>query len=183
MTREPLPVTILKPRLSATPSTASWWKPEMISASLGSATRHIARKRTNNTTSATTTAAPARTSAFMGLPPFPHRGSGRSDVDGSGRVVLDDDHAGVLLDDLLAVDGVGEKRLGAPTDGDDDLAGPARRDLPGDTAHLTDHASDRLRKLGRHLSTPHYKVHPLNHFVKRPRKPQTGGSGAVAFRP
>jgi hypothetical protein len=43
MTRVPLPVTILNPRLASCSSTTSPWlrRPEMTSASLGSATRHI----------------------------------------------------------------------------------------------------------------------------------------------
>ena len=43
----PLPVTILKPRLSSTSSVRVAWcaRPEMISASFGSATRHMALKR------------------------------------------------------------------------------------------------------------------------------------------
>ena len=46
----PLPVTIRKPRLSDTPSgTARSRRPEMISASFGSATRHVSLNSTKST--------------------------------------------------------------------------------------------------------------------------------------
>src|SRR5882672_3700146 len=144
MTTAPLPVTILKPRLSATPSTASWRKPEMMRASLGSATRHIARNSRTNRTSTTTTATPMTANGLTAVPPS--RGSpssGGSDVDGAGRVVLDDHYASVLGNRLVAVHGMGEERLRAASDGDDHLAGLARADGAGDTADLTDHVPNR----------------------------------------
>src|SRR2546423_2892624 len=57
MTSVPLPVTILNPRLSDTASLGVCSRrPEMMSASLGSATRHISLKMTNSTSSPPTTA-------------------------------------------------------------------------------------------------------------------------------
>src|ERR1700704_1113693 len=85
-------------------------------------------------------------------------GSGRSDVDGAGRGVLDDYHASVLRNRLVAFDGMGQERLCAAAEGDDNLAGPARADGAGHTAYLTDHVPNHSSW---HLELPQYENAPF----------------------
>src|SRR5215467_13743549 len=134
----PLPVTILKPRLSSMPA----WRrcrPEMISASLGSATRHMLLK-TSTISSTNRTAAKAPSSTSCETNPvsmiwFPSCArSDRADNHGSRREVLDHDHPGALAYGLLGVGGVGVEALAAATNGDHHLAQPPGPDPTGDTA-------------------------------------------------
>src|ERR1700752_3100124 len=139
-TSTPLPVTILNPMLSPTPSTGTCLKPEMIKASLGSATRHMARKVSRTTSSAPRTA-PAtmrmrpRSACMCGIPPL---SLGGADVDGARREVLDDDHPGPRVEGLPRLCRMGEEGLGSPTDGGHPLPGAARTDAPCDPADLAD---------------------------------------------
>src|SRR6266496_5342780 len=137
-TRVPLPVTILKPRLSPTPSTSACWRsPEMTSASFGSATRHMRRNRMNSTTTMTSTP-PAMMMGSMTIQP-PSQPLQRADHDSPGREVLDDDHPGARLDPVLGVGGVGVERLATAADRDHDLPDPARCDGAGHPPHPPDH--------------------------------------------
>src|ERR1041385_7375804 len=105
-TAVPFPVMILNPSVSITPSGAPRWRsPEMISASFGSATRHMAL----NTTTMSTTAATATYTINIEIPPEPalHGGDGHS----AGWEVLDDDDAGAGADGRVGVGRVGMERL------------------------------------------------------------------------
>lgn len=67
-TSVPRPVTIRKPMPSPSPSIL-WWEPEMISASLGSATRHMSLNSAMRTRT-TRIPPPARMPMPMGSSPF-----------------------------------------------------------------------------------------------------------------
>src|SRR5262249_21297942 len=117
ITRVPLPVTILKPRLSWTSTAVApppRLMPEMMSASFGSATRHMSLKMT---TAATMTIATAITMTMSHTLSISHLG----DDDRSGREVLHDDDAGTGLDLVVAVGVVGVERFGAAAHRDHDF--------------------------------------------------------------
>src|SRR5438874_8433193 len=132
MTRVPRPVTILKPRLSWTASLGVCWRsPEMISASLGSATRQHILNRTNATTAAATTTMTMVTSHLQ----CSHTGHDHR----SRRVVLDHDDAGAGLELVVRLRGVGVEGFAAAADLDHHLAQLPGADGAGDPAHLPDH--------------------------------------------
>src|ERR1700716_3480278 len=103
-------------------------------------------------------------------------GSGQGDVDGAGRVVLDDYHASVFRNRLVAIGGMGQERLCAAADGDDHLAGLARGNGPGDTSYLPDHVPNHSSW---HPRLAHYENAPVWFPCKAdPRKDgPPGGAG------
>src|SRR5437016_1064219 len=133
----PLPVTILNPRLSDTESLGVCSRnPEIISASLGSATLHIILKMTKRTSSAPRTA-PAMIPAMACL--LRGERSHTGDDDRAGREVLHHDDAAPDRDRLIVVGGVGVAGLAASTHLDHDLTQAAGGDGAGDSTHLPDH--------------------------------------------
>src|SRR6266496_5255750 len=137
-TRVPLPVTILKPRLSPTPSTSACCRsPEMTSASFGSATRHMRRNRMNNTTRMTSTPPPMMVGSMTMQPPS--QPLQRADHDSPGGEIFDDDHPPAGLDGVLSLGGVGVERLAAAADRDHDLSDPVRCDRAGHPPHPANH--------------------------------------------
>src|SRR4051812_47394649 len=134
-TRVPLPVTILKPRLSWT-STAVLspprLMPEMMSASFGSATRHMSLKMMMAATTMMATAIKKTMS-------HPLSESHLGDDDRSRREVLHDHDARTGLDHVLAIRGVGVKSLGAAAHRNHDLADHPRGDPAGHPADLPHH--------------------------------------------
>src|SRR6266545_1785909 len=171
-TRVPLPVTILKPRLSPTPSTSACSRsPEMTSASFGSATRHMRRNRMNSTMRATSTLPPMMMGSMTMQPPS--QPLQRADHDSPGREVLDDDHPPAGLDGVVALGGVGVERLAASADRDHDLTNPARCDGAGHPPHPPDHlvcgqpvlVSPRVLRMLRARS--HIMNHPCDQLFLR----------------
>src|SRR5215207_4241420 len=135
ITSTPLPVTILKPRESSTSSVAcAWRRPEMISASFGSATRQVALNSTTSRTRAPRAMPPATRADSIAVP---LRWSHGGDDDGARGEDLHDQHAGAGAD-VLVVGAVGVERLGAASDRDHDLAYPTGPDVTGDPARLPD---------------------------------------------
>src|SRR5436305_1681545 len=132
-TSVPFPVTILKPRLSATPSGVFEPQPEITRAWFGSATRQATLKRMIRRT--TPIATPIRTDMLLLLQPRLHPG----DDDGSWREVLDHDDAAAGLDGVVALRGIGVKSFAFPLHGDHHLPQLARGDGAGHPAHLPDH--------------------------------------------
>src|SRR3954468_10369727 len=114
-TSVPLPVTILKPRLSATPSGVFAPQPEMTRASFGSATRHMILKTMKAKMIRATTAPAAIPTDCISvrLQLRLHRG----DDDGARGVVLDHDDAAARLDGGVALGRVGVDRLAPAPNG------------------------------------------------------------------
>src|SRR4029453_1328596 len=136
-TRVPLPVTMRKPMLSPAPSGEECSRrPEMTSASLGSATRHMSLKIANRTARPTTTP-PARIRGSI-APPF-DAALHRADHNRPRREVLDHDHAGAGRDGVCGVGGLGLEGLAAPPDGDQHPAALVRADGAGHASDLPDH--------------------------------------------
>src|SRR5215218_10555123 len=128
-TSVPLPVTMRKPMLSPAPSGVECSRrPEITSASFGSATRHISLKIPNRTARPATTA-PATIRGSM--VPASQAALERAHHDGPRWEVLDDDDPGAGRDLVLRLGGVGVERLAAATDGDHDLADPPGPDGAG----------------------------------------------------
>src|SRR5437763_4923992 len=138
-TSVPFPVTTLNPRLCSMPS-CLWRRPEITSASLGSATRQVARKRTRSRTrtptAATTTASANPVNRPVNMPSSPR--SNRAHHDGAWREVLDHHDPCAPADGFVGFRRVGVEGFAAAADGDHDLAPQARGDRAGDTAHLPD---------------------------------------------
>src|SRR5215213_6558058 len=135
MTRVPLPVMILKPRLSWTSTAAApppRLMPEMMSASFGSATRHMSLKMMMAATAMTA----ATIRMTMSIPAF---GSHLGDDHRAGREVLHDHDARSRQDLVVAIGGIRVKRLGAAAHRDHDLADNPGGDLAGDPADLSHH--------------------------------------------
>jgi hypothetical protein len=141
-TSVPLPVTILKPRLSLVRSVpARAPRPEMMSASFGSATRHISLNRIANAIRAAT-AAIATTSVIptsICSPSSPRRRSAGADHDGPRRVVLDDDDAAAAKDGLPDVGAGGHEGLRPAPDRDHHLARSPGRDRLRDASGASYH--------------------------------------------
>src|SRR5262245_43976721 len=140
MTSVPPPVVILKPRLCSEPR-GRCARPEMISASLGSAIRHMARNistaiRMAMIPSVIAVIATADRNSGIECPPCP---SDRADYDGTGREVLDHDDARPPRDRLPGVGGVRVERLAATTDRDHDLTQVSWRDRSRHPAGSADH--------------------------------------------
>src|SRR5581483_4597380 len=134
----PFPVTILKPRLSSTASLGAWARnPEMIRASLGSATLHMSRSRTSRNTSPP--AASSRNVCVDMPASLEARASHAGDDHRARGEVLDDNDAAPDRDRLVVVGGVSVEGLAPPTHLDHHLTQLAGGDRPGDSTHLPDH--------------------------------------------
>src|SRR5215472_599524 len=139
ITSVPPPVAILKPRPWPSPR-GRCARPEMISASLGSAMRHMLRKiKITIRIAAMASPRMIAAAADRSVPISPPCPSDRADYDGAGRKVLDHDDAGARGDRLGRVGGIGVERLAAPPDRDHDLAQMPWRDSPRHPADPADH--------------------------------------------
>src|SRR5215472_14931230 len=119
----PRPVMILKPRLSSSPL-FRWGRPEMISASFGSAMRQVllkssTRSRTRISAAPIPPATTAVTNELMFMVP-PVR-SGWADYDGTRREVLDHDDSDALWNGLSRIGRVGVEGLAATPHGNHHL--------------------------------------------------------------
>src|SRR6478752_773482 len=137
-TRVPLPVTIRKPRPSDASSGFPWSRrPEMMSASFGSATRHMERK-TMKARMIAPSIPPAITSAvFTNAPPVR---SQRGDDDGARWQVLQDQHLAAGADLDVPIHVVRVERFGAAADRHHDLTEALGADAPRHAAGLADHS-------------------------------------------
>src|SRR6266702_3938898 len=136
MTMVPLPVMILKPRLSPTPSGLRSWSPEMTSASLGSATRHIILKSrigSRTTTNASAKMTPTTSNIPISLEPLVRAHDHRP-----RREVLDHHHARPAGDGQAGIRRVGVERLASPAHGDHHFADASRCDGARDPSDLAD---------------------------------------------
>src|ERR1700730_740999 len=172
-TSVPFPVKILKPRLCSMPS-CLWRRPEITSASLGSATLQVARNRISNTirtsTAATTTASANPVSRPVNMPSSPR--SNRAHHDGSRWEVLDHHDTGAPANGFVGFRRVGVEGLAAAAYGDHDLAQAARCDRAGDPADLPEHL------LVNHLGTIfHQRKRAANDSWSRGRSPSTRTNG------
>src|SRR5262249_3396139 len=134
-TNVPFPVTILNPSPSWMPEVSlSFFRPEMISASLGSATLHISLNRTIATTRTAATMI-TMVSAMTHPLSWLHLG----DDDRAGWEVLDDHDAGAGGEDVGAVSGVSVERFCSAPDRNHHFPELAGRDAAGDSADLAHH--------------------------------------------
>src|SRR5436853_1183201 len=170
-TSVPLPVTILKPRLSPTSSRLCCCRsPEMTSASLGSATRHMSLNRMKPRTSAPTTTPPTISNDIGTTPETALHGR---DEHGPGWEVLDDHDPAAHGDRLRGLGGPGVVRLAAAPDGDHHLAQLPGADGAGDVSHLSHHV------LVGHLTS---RITARAHRRPGPRSARLGRTSPVSQR-
>src|SRR5438132_2683975 len=154
----------------------------MISASFGSATRHVSLKSTTTRTRArmtrptTTPTSDVNRAANIGSSPSRRMRLSlhRADHHGAGREVLHNHHTGAAPDRLLGVGGVGVEGFAAATDGDHHLTEVSGPDGPGHPANLPDHP------LVIHRRTPHSQQRTLSGGSPVTGRPQwhSGPGGA-----
>src|SRR5918992_4254527 len=151
----PLPVTILKPRLSAaSPGLVRARKPEMINASFGSATRHSAFSMSASTMMPRTAAPMVMSSSTCS--PQMWCGSARLPalyVSRARRLEIDDQDLRAGLDLLVGPLRVGVERLRPAAHRHHDLAYESRTHPAGHPPHLADHATPAVLERGK-LSRP-----------------------------